>query len=209
MRHDIERFDHWAPTYERHFMQRLVFEPMQQTVLELAAAQVPTPRAILDVGCGTGRLLRSAELRFPGATLIGVDPAPSMVEQAKALLPPGSKIRFQHATAEQLPFAAGEFDLVFSTMTFHHWHVQRQGMAEVKRVLSPQGRWLLADFVAAGLIGLIWPLLRLHRLLDRKRLYAMVDEAGLRVVALRRAPVIGGQVSVAAIGLQTTGRDLT
>ena len=31
---DVERFSRWAPDYDRHYLQRLVFEPVQKTVLE-------------------------------------------------------------------------------------------------------------------------------------------------------------------------------
>jgi trans-aconitate methyltransferase len=73
--HDVDRFNRWADSYDRHWMQRIIFAPTQRTVLQLAAEQVARPGAILDVGCGTGKLLRAAEGRFPGATLVGVDAA--------------------------------------------------------------------------------------------------------------------------------------
>ena len=87
--HDVERFDRWASTYDRHWMQRMIFEPLQRTVLDVAA-QGRGPEMILDVGCGTGRLLRAAEARFPGAGLAGVDAAPEMVKQAHTLDPGGA-----------------------------------------------------------------------------------------------------------------------
>ena len=93
-------------------MQRVVFESVQRTVLDLAGEEVPRPGAILDVGCGTGRLLSSARARFPGTDLVGVDPAPQMVRQAQASARAGSPIRFQQAGAEELPFPDGRFDLV-------------------------------------------------------------------------------------------------
>ena len=91
---DVGRFDEWATTYETHWMQRLIFDPIQSTLLDLAASQVPQPRSILDVGCGTGRLLRTASERFSSARLEGVDAAPQMVEQATRLMPTGAPIHF-------------------------------------------------------------------------------------------------------------------
>jgi ubiquinone/menaquinone biosynthesis C-methylase UbiE len=180
-------------------MQRLIFEPIQRTVLELAAEQVDRPRAILDVGCGTGRLLRSAEARFPGATLIGVDAAPEMINQATALSPAGSAILFQQATAEDLPFPNAQFELVLSTMTFHHWHDQRRGIAEVARVLTPGGRWLLADFMATGLTEYVRRLFRLNQFPQRAQLVNMLAGDGLEIRTARTAPGLGGQVGVLAI----------
>jgi ubiquinone/menaquinone biosynthesis C-methylase UbiE len=199
-RHDVGRFDQWAKTYDRHWMQRRIFEPVQRTVLALAAEVVAKPAAILDVGCGTGRLLRLAEGRFPAAELVGVDAAREMVNQAEASRPAGSAIRFQQGTAEQLPFPDSQFDLVFSTLTFHHWQDQSKGVAEVARVLAPGGRWLLADFMATGFIGYVRRLLRQNRFPERARLDAMLVHAGLAVVAARIVPGLGGQVSVVAIG---------
>ena len=196
---DVGRFDEWAPTYERHWMQRLVFDPIQSTLLGLAAAQVPAPRSILDVGCGTGRLLRSAAQHFPSARLEGVDAAPQMVDVASRLVSPDAPIHFQQATAEALPFPDAAFDLVFSTMTFHHWADQPKGVAEVARVLAPGGRWLLSDFIGRGLLRTATQLLRLHRFFDRKRLDDLLAQNNLVVVAEQPAGWLGRSVPVLAI----------
>lgn len=200
MHNDVERFSRWAPSYERHHLQRLVFEPVQEAVLELAAAEVPNPVAILDIGCGTGRLLRSAEQRFPGAAIEGVDAALGMVKHAQAVLPAASRIRFRQATAEKLPFADAQFDLVFSTMTFHHWADQRGAMNEVARVLKPGGRWLLADFVASGFMRYVRSVLRLRQFPERAGLEVMLGTVGLRIVAEKKVRGLRGQVPVLAIG---------
>ena len=197
---DVRRFDRWAETYDRHWMQRFLFGPVHRAVLDLAEAEVPAPRAILDVGCGTGRLLRSAEDRFAGASLTGVDPAPTMVQQARAAAGGDSRIRFQQGSAEALPSPDHSLDLVFSTLTFHHWSDQEKAIAEVARVLAPGGRWLLADFVATGLMRQVRRLLRLKRFPERGSLDAMLAEAGLRVVSTRTVTGLHGQVSVLAIG---------
>lgn len=203
MNHDVERFNRWAATYDRHHLQRFVFEPVQKTLLDMALAEAPNPKAILDVGCGTGRLLTSAEKRFPGAALEGVDAAIGMVRHAQAVLPAGSRIRFQQATAENLPFRDSQFDLVFSTMTFHHWTDQQKGIAEVARVLTPGGRWLLADFVPSGLMRYVRRLLRMRQFPERASLFAMLGAAGVQVVAERQAPGLRGQVPVISIRRST------
>ena len=204
--HDVDRFNRWAGTYDRHWMQRIIFEPIQRTVLQMAAEETGRPGAILDVGCGTGRLLRSAGERFPGAKLFGVDAAVEMVKQAQSSTREGT-IQFLQATAEELPFPDGAFDLVFSTMTFHHWQNQGQGAAEVARVLTPDGRWLLAEFVPSGFMKQVRRLLRLHQFPDRAHLREVLEGVGLKVVKDQRVSGLRGQVAVMAIGsMRSAGR---
>jgi SAM-dependent methyltransferase len=123
-----------------------------------------------------------------------------MVQTAIHLLPPGSSIHVQEATAEALPFADGQFDLVFSTMTFHHWADQAKGVSEVARVLAPGGRWLLCDFVGRGIVRRVTQLFRLHRFFDRGRLDALLAQNRLVVVAERPSGWLGRSVPVLAIG---------
>ena len=56
----LSRFDRRASTYEDSPLQQFLFAPVQQTALQLALRLLPQARSILDIGCGTGRLLRHA-----------------------------------------------------------------------------------------------------------------------------------------------------
>src|SRR6202048_1309162 len=68
---------------------------------------------VLDAGCGTGFL--SLELAARGHRVAGIDFAPAMLAEARRKAAErGLAIRYEAADAEQLPFAAGEFDLVIS-----------------------------------------------------------------------------------------------
>jgi ubiquinone/menaquinone biosynthesis C-methylase UbiE len=139
---DVERFDHWSSTYERSWMQRVFFDPSHRAVIGLAASVVQQPESVLDVGCGTGRLLRRANASWPDARLIGVDPANGMVETAKHLTPNAT---FFTGMAEALPLNDASVDLAFSTISFHHWQDQAAGLREIARVLRPGGYFILAD----------------------------------------------------------------
>src|SRR5260370_20365988 len=139
---DIERFHRWSRTYERSWLQRLVFDRVHQAVLRVVATEVAEPTTILDVGCGTGRLLRAAKARWLNAQLIGVDPAEGMVEVARHLAP---AITFHVGSAEALPLPDASVDVVLSTVSFHHWGDQAAAIREVARVLRPGGRFFLSD----------------------------------------------------------------
>ena len=139
------RFDRWASTYDASPLQPALFAPVHQTALQLAQHLVPDARRVLDVGCGTGRLLRQARRRYRLAELVGVDLARGMLAAAMAATTSELGIRYLHAGAEHLPFTSEVFDLVFATMSVRHWTDQAAGIAEIGRVLSPGGVLVLAD----------------------------------------------------------------
>ena len=75
---DIAAFNQRAPGYEDGWLGRLHHEIANRTA-DLALASAPA-RRILDVGCGTGFLLREFAVRAPEAVeLAGIDPAASMI----------------------------------------------------------------------------------------------------------------------------------
>jgi ubiquinone/menaquinone biosynthesis C-methylase UbiE len=137
---DVAQFDRWSERYERSKWQWLFFDRMHRIAIDLAA-RFGEPRAILDVGCGTGRLLRAAHARWPNARLVGVDPSPGMVESGKRLTP----AEFHLAGAEAMPVPDASFDLAFSTIAFHHWTDPDTGLREVARSLRAGGHFVLID----------------------------------------------------------------
>jgi ubiquinone/menaquinone biosynthesis C-methylase UbiE len=144
-RRDVEHFDRWAPTYDRSWTQRIFFGPVHRGVMDVATRLAPQPARVLDVGCGTGALLRSIAQRFPEAELVGVDASAEMIRMAVAANPFPERLRFLRAPAEELPFVDGQFNLILSTISFHHWADQRAGLREAARGLAPGGLFLLAD----------------------------------------------------------------
>jgi SAM-dependent methyltransferase len=138
------RFDRWASTYDASPLQPTLFAPVHQTALQLAQHLVPDARRVLDVGCGTGRLLRQARQRYRPAELVGVDLARGMLAAAIRATTTELRIHYLHAGAEHLPFTDEVFDLVFATMTMRHWTDQAAGIAEIGRVLTPGGVLVLA-----------------------------------------------------------------
>jgi ubiquinone/menaquinone biosynthesis C-methylase UbiE len=95
----------------------------------------------LDVGCGTGRGLRSYG---PGAQVVGIDPARASLARAARRIP-GS--RLVQASAEALPFREGVFDTVVSSFVFCSVPDPARGLAEVKRVLNPGGQLRMLEHV--------------------------------------------------------------
>ena len=172
---DIERFDHWASTYENSWLQRAFFDRAHQATLALAASIVHQPVSVLDVGCGTGKLLRRATAYWPEAHLIGVDPANGMIEMAKRLTPNAT---FFTGMAEALPLQDASVDLALSTTSFHHWRDQAAGIREIARVLRPEGYFILVD---ASFPDWLVRVVRLKRFHSPAQLRTLFIQAGLHV----------------------------
>ncbi len=116
----------------------------------IALAGVKPSEHLLDVGCGTGGLALEVQRRTAGAgRVIGIDPSSVQITRARAKaarrrLP----VEFQIGVIEHLAFPDQTFDVVLATLMMHHLpaHLKQQGLAEIARVLKPEGRLVLADF---------------------------------------------------------------
>jgi ubiquinone/menaquinone biosynthesis C-methylase UbiE len=112
----------------------------------VAASGARSGERVLDVGCGSGYFSRRiAPVVGPAGAVVGIDPSQPMLDYAAAHTP--ANCTFQAAGAENLPFADGSFDLVVSSLAFHHIPADRRAdaLAEMFRVLRPGGRLFIAD----------------------------------------------------------------
>ena len=172
---DIERFDQWASTYEDSRLQRVFFDQIHQATLALATGIVHQPASVLDVGCGTGKLLRRARAFWPDAQFTGIDPANGMIEMAKRLTPGAT---FFTGMAEALPLQDASVDLALSTTSFHHWQDQVVGIREIARVLRPGGFFILVDASFPEWFVRIFRPKRFHSPVQMRTLFT---QAGLQV----------------------------
>lgn len=141
---DLAAFQERAAGYEHGWLGNLHHEIADCTAT-LALDLPGTPRRILDIGCGTGYLLRLLASRSPNTIeLVGVDPALAMIEAAKASSS-DERLTFDVGLAEDLPYPRGFFDLAVSTTSFDHWSDQQAGLAECARVLTPGASLVLVD----------------------------------------------------------------
>ncbi|MBL8309716.1 MAG: class I SAM-dependent methyltransferase [Burkholderiales bacterium] len=110
------------------------------------ARALPEGAAVLDYGCGRGRLCSELSTRG-GFKLVGADFSAEMIAAARHDVP---GVRFVHVAGDTLPFADAQFDsvLLFAVLTcIASGSAQRGLVAELRRVLRTDGLLLVSDYL--------------------------------------------------------------
>lgn len=103
---------------------------------------------VLDLGCGTGTLALMAKKSCPGAEICGLDGDGEILKMAaKKITDAGLSVPLSEALARDMPYKAGTFDLVLSSLLFHHLNTENKlsALTEAYRVLKPGGEIHIAD----------------------------------------------------------------
>jgi len=165
---------HWANRYDWIVQIMALGQAgrLRRTTVEFA--QIVPGERILDVGCGTGDLTLAAKARTGSAGQVsGIDAAPEMiaVAQRKAARTQ-AEVDFRVGVIERLPYPDASFDVVLSSLMMHHLPADLKpiALAEIRRVLKPNGRLVVVDFKG---------------LLEQQRVAALVKAAGFTRVETR------------------------
>jgi demethylmenaquinone methyltransferase / 2-methoxy-6-polyprenyl-1,4-benzoquinol methylase len=114
-----------------------------------------SPRLVLDVGTGTGRLAQAVLEAAPSTRVVGVDFTIGMLRRAPPYL------RHAAGDALRLPFVDAQFDAVISAFVVRNLGDVTAGIAEQVRVLRPGGVLVILE-TTPGPRGLLGPAYRLY-----------------------------------------------
>jgi ubiquinone/menaquinone biosynthesis C-methylase UbiE len=145
-------FSH-GEAYDRYTAR--IFGSIHSRVVEDVAAIAPTGGAVLDAGCGSGRLAVLIARRRPDLQVRGVDLEPGMVAVAARRADHekvASRVQFTAADLASLPLPDDSVDVIVSTASLHHWADVSGVIRSLGRVLRPGGQLWIYDFrpVPAG-----------------------------------------------------------
>ena len=189
------RFDRLTPLFDPVVALTTRERSFKSRVLE--RARIGEGEAVLDLGCGTGTLAIAAAASVPAAGLVGLDADPAVLRRARSKArAAGAEVRFDEGFSTELPYPDAHFDVVLSTLFFHHLRDddKRRTAGEVLRVLKPRGRLVVADVGRPQDPVMRLAVLATVQLLDGHettsasvagRLPGLLDDAGFATVAVR------------------------
>jgi len=107
---------------------------------------------MLDIGCGGGATLKRLLKRSQNAQVYGIDISEESVAKARKVNEKllGKQVFVEQASATDLPFEDGKFDLVTAVETIYFWPDLPKCLQEVRRVLKPGGRFAIMVEVLEG-----------------------------------------------------------
>jgi ubiquinone/menaquinone biosynthesis C-methylase UbiE len=138
-----------VPSYDSYMRMMTLGRERSLREMTVRLAQVKPGDVVLEVGCGTGTLTLAAKRQVgPSGKVYGIDVIPGMIELSQRKAAQANEdVPFQLGSIDDIPFPANHFDAVMcSFMIFHMSETtRRKGIAEVHRVLKPQGRVCVLD----------------------------------------------------------------
>ncbi|HWX96761.1 MAG TPA: class I SAM-dependent methyltransferase [Solirubrobacteraceae bacterium] len=150
---------YWDGVYRGQDLQGIIYQQRQSAVLEYVdEADVARQAAVLEIGCGAGHL--TMQLADRGLSIDAVDASPAMVDATAARARAHGvldRVTVKVADVHDLPFATGHFDLVIAVGVIPWLHSPADAVAEMARVLRPQGTLVLTADNGARLVSFTDP----------------------------------------------------
>jgi SAM-dependent methyltransferase len=141
---------------DKDFLQRMVATHQERFGTDFwkvftahVAPTLPPRPVIIDLGCGPGLFLGDLGKRYPQASLYGYDVTPAMIAYGQQLASTGIRptLVVHDVATQPLPHATNSVHLVTMSSVLHVVDEPLPVLAEIRRVLAPEGIFLLHDWI--------------------------------------------------------------
>jgi ubiquinone/menaquinone biosynthesis C-methylase UbiE len=139
----------WLTAFYDPLMALTMRERTFRPALIAAVLADPHPGVVLDVGCGTGTFASQLAEADPSVQVLGVDGDENVLARAREKVTRfGERVQFSKSMANALPIEDASVDLVIASLLLHHLSpaAKLEALREARRVLSPAGRLVIADW---------------------------------------------------------------
>ena len=110
-------------------------------------------KSLLDIGCADGTTTRQIKKILPSTKVTGVDLYKKAINHAKKRT---NKIKFIYGDVHNLPFDDSSFEMLTAIETLEHLHNPNQALAEIYRVLKPDGHLIIGQDTDNLLFRVVW-----------------------------------------------------
>ncbi len=139
-----EEFNRWAEAGRAEEMEQHHVPIVEPT---LALMDLRPADHILDVGCGSGWLVRRLAALVPKGSVTGIDVSDQMIRRSQLANGAVPNARFILGTAEAIPAPSDSFTKVLSVESAYYWHDPARALSEIFRIVRPSGSaWILINF---------------------------------------------------------------
>ena len=110
-------------------------------------------KRLLDIGCADGTTTRQIKKILPSVRIVGIDLYKKAIDHAKGK---ENKIRFIHGDVHNMPFEDSSFEIMTAVETLEHLDNPNKALAEIYRVLKPNGYLIIGQDTDSLLFRVVW-----------------------------------------------------
>jgi ubiquinone/menaquinone biosynthesis C-methylase UbiE len=146
------KWNNRALTYDTSYRSKF-FRAIQSKAVDML--DIKPDMTFLDLGCGTGWAVMYAFKKTNGqGTYIGIDISEKMIDKANEKFKDEQAIKFIQSSADSINLSDNSVDKVICTNSFHHYNDPTKVLANVKKILKPNGIFCIADITTDFLIAI-------------------------------------------------------
>ncbi len=155
----------WDRIAEKYARSPVSDQAAYERKLEITRRYLTLESEVLELGCGTGS---TALLHAPFVEHIqATDISEKMIGIAREKAAGVENVTFERASVEDIDAPAAGYDAVLALNLLHLLHDRDAAIAKVHRLLKPGGVFISGTFCAAGVMWLLWPVLKIGGLFGR------------------------------------------